>query len=134
MVLALTWSGWSGLLATVGVILACGRGTHGGPPSARSCSDYLAHAAPEVAITEVHVGSLVYQGRDAGAVPRTIALDAFYRQLGAHPGGTAEAEAARLRGLRHRRHHDARPRQPRAGARRDAAGRPASCGRHPDVG
>ena len=26
---------------------------------------------------------------------RTIALDAFYRQLGAHPGGTAEAEAAR---------------------------------------
>ncbi len=29
-------------------------------------------------------------------MPRTIALDAFYRQLGAHPGGTAESEAARL--------------------------------------
>ena len=29
-------------------------------------------------------------------MPRTIALDTFYRQLGAHPGGTAEAEAARL--------------------------------------
>jgi hypothetical protein len=57
--------------------------------------DFLAHAAPEVAITDVHVGSLVYQARDHADSPRTIALDAFYRQLGAHPGGTAEAEAAR---------------------------------------
>ena len=35
------------------------------------------------------------RGATPASVPRTIALDAFYRQLGAHPGGTAEAEAAR---------------------------------------
>ena len=96
MVLALTWTGWSGLMATVGVILALWA-RHAWRAAVREeLLDYLAHAAPEVAITDVHVGSLVYQGRDGGAVPRTIALDAFYRQLGAHPGGTAESEAARL--------------------------------------
>ncbi len=95
MVLALTWSGWSGLMATVGVILAVWA-RHAWRAAVREeLLDFLAHAAPEVAITDVHPGTLVYQGRDAGALPRTIALDAFYRQLGAHPGGTAEAEAAR---------------------------------------
>ena len=95
MVLALTWSGWSGLMATVGVILAVWA-RHAWRAAVREeLLDFLAHAAPEVAITDAHPGSLVYQGRDAGALPRTIALDAFYRQLGAHPGGTAEAEAAR---------------------------------------
>lgn len=95
LALALTWTGWSGLLATVGVLLAVWA-RHAWRAAVREeLLDYLAHAAPEVAITEVHVGSLVYQGRDGDAMPRTIALDAFYRQLGAHPGGTAEAEAAR---------------------------------------
>ena len=95
MVLALTWTGWSGLMATVGVILALWA-RHAWRAAVREeLVDYLAHAAPDVAITDVQVGSLVYQGRDGGAVPRTIALDAFYRQLGAYPGGTAEAEAAR---------------------------------------
>ena len=95
MVLALTWTGWSGLMATVGVILAVWA-RHAWRAAVREeLLDFLAHAAPEVAITDVHSGSLVYQGRDAGALPRTIALDMFYRQLGAHPGGTAEAEAAR---------------------------------------
>ena len=87
MVLALTWTGWSGLMATVGVILALWA-RHAWRAAVREeLVDYLAHAAPDVAITDVQVGSLVYQGRDGGAVPRTIALDAFYRQLGAHPAG-----------------------------------------------
>jgi hypothetical protein len=95
MVLALTWSGWSGLMASVGVILALWA-RHAWRAAVREeLLDYLAQAAPEVAITGVRVGSLVYQARDGADAPRTIALDAFYRQLGAHPGGTAEAEAAR---------------------------------------
>ena len=95
MVLALTWSGWSGLMATVGVILALWA-RHAWRAAVREeLMDYLAHAAPEVVVTDVQVGSLVYRARDTSDSPRTIALDAFYRQLGAHPGGTAEAEAAR---------------------------------------
>ena len=95
MVLALTWSGWSGLMATVGVILALWA-RHAWRAAVREeLLDYLADAAPEVVITDVQAGSLVYRGRDTSDSPRTIALDAFYRQLGAYPGGTAEAEAAR---------------------------------------
>ena len=95
LALALTWTGWSGLLAAVGVILAVWA-RHAWRAAVREeLLDYLAHAAPDVVVTEVHVGSLVYRARDGGDVPRTLALDAFYRQLGAHPGGTAEAEAAR---------------------------------------
>jgi hypothetical protein len=95
MVLALTWSGWSGLMATVGVILAVWA-RHAWRAAVREeLLDYLAHAAPEVAISDVHAGSLAYRARNSSDSPRTIALDAFYRQLGAHPGGTAEAEAAR---------------------------------------
>jgi hypothetical protein len=95
MVLALTWSGWSGLMATVGVILALWA-RHAWRAAVREeLLDYLAQAAPEIAITGVRVRSLAYRGRDGADAPRTIALDAFYRQLGAHPGGTAEAEAAR---------------------------------------
>jgi hypothetical protein len=95
MVLALTWSGWSGLMAAVGAIVALWA-RHAWRAAVREeLVDYLAHAAPEVAITSVRVGSLVYQAREGADAPRTIALDAFYRQLGAHPGGTAEAEASR---------------------------------------
>ena len=95
LALALTWTGWSGLLATVGVLLAVWA-RHAWRAAVREeLLDYLAHAAPDVAVSKVHVNALVYQARDGGDVPRTIALDAFYRQLGAHPGGTAEAEAAR---------------------------------------
>jgi hypothetical protein len=95
MILALTWSGWSGLMAAVGVILALWA-RHAWRAAVREeLLDYLAHAAPDVTIVDVQVGSLVYHGREAGEPPRTIALDAFYRQLGSHPGGTAEAEAAR---------------------------------------
>jgi hypothetical protein len=95
MVVALTWSGWSGLMAAVGVILALWA-RHAWRAAVREeLLDYLAHAAPEVLITDVRVGSLVYRASNGSDSPRTIALDAFYRQLGAYPGGTAEAEAAR---------------------------------------
>lgn len=93
---ALTWSGWSGLMVTVGVILSLWA-RHAWRAAVREeLLDYLAHAAPDVAITSVRGGSLVYQARDVPDTPRTISLDTFYRQLGAHPGGTAEAEASRL--------------------------------------
>ena len=102
-------------MATVGVILALWA-RHAWRAAVREeLLDYLAHAAPEVAITDVHVGSLVYQAREGAALPRTIALDAFYRQLGAHPGGDRRGRGGATGGLRGRRHHDARPRQPRAG-------------------
>ena len=96
MVLALTWSGWSGLLASVGIILALWARHAWRAAVRQELVDFLAHAAPEIAVTDVHVGSLVYQLRDGGDGPRRIGLDAFYRHLAAHPGGTAEAEAARL--------------------------------------
>jgi hypothetical protein len=96
MVLALTWSGWSGLLASVGIILALWARHAWRAAVRQELVDYLAHAAPEIAVTEVHVGSLVYQLQAGGDGPRRITLDAFYRGLAAHSGGTAEAEAARL--------------------------------------
>ena len=96
MVLALTWSGWSGLLASVGIILALWARHAWRAAVRQELVDFLANAAPEIAVTDVHVGSLVYQRREGGDGPRRIALEAFYRHLAAHPGGTAEAEAARL--------------------------------------
>ncbi len=96
MVLALTWSGWSGLLVSVGVILALWARHAWRAAVRQELVDYLAHAAPEIAVTDVHVGSLVYQARNGAEAPRTVPLQAFYRQLSTHPGGTAEAEAARL--------------------------------------
>ena len=100
MVLALTWSGWSGLMASVGVILAAVGARHAWRAAVREeLLDYLAQAAPEVAITGVRVGSLVYQARDGADAPRTIALDAVLSPAAARTrGGTAEAEAARRRG------------------------------------
>ena len=95
MVVALTWSGWSGLLASVGIVLVLWARHAWRAAVRQELVDYLAHAAPEIAVTDVHVGSLVYQRR-GGDGPRRIALDAFYRGLAGHPGGTAEAEAARL--------------------------------------
>ena len=95
MVLALTWSGWSGLLASVGVILALWARHAWRAAVRQELVDYLAHAAPEIAVTGVHAGSLVYLMGEGGE-PRRIALDAFYRRQAANPGGTAEAEAARL--------------------------------------
>ena len=96
MVVGLTWSGWSGLLASVGIILALWARHAWRAAVRQELVDYLAHAAPEIAVTDVHVGSLVYQLHAGGDGPRRIALDGFYRGLSAHPGGTAEAEAARL--------------------------------------
>ena len=96
MVLALTWSGWSGLLASVGVILALWARHAWRAAVRQELVDYLEHAAPEIAVTGVHAGSLVYLMGEGGGEPRRIALDAFYRRLAANPGGTAEAEAARL--------------------------------------
>jgi hypothetical protein len=96
MALAMTWWGWSGLVASFGVILALWA-RHAWRAAVREeLVDYLTHAAPDLAVTDVHVGSLVYQERAGRAEPRTIALHAFYRQLAAHPGGSAESEAARL--------------------------------------
>ena len=96
MVVALTWSGWSGLLVTVGVILALWARHAWRAAVRQELVDYLAHAAPEIAVTDVHVGSLVYRARNGADEARTVPLQAFYRELSAHPGGTAEAEAARL--------------------------------------
>ena len=95
MALALNWWGWSGLMASVGVILALWA-RHAWRAAVREeLVDYLAQAAPDVAITKVRVGSIAYRARDGADAPRTMALAAFYRRLGTHPGGTAEAEAAR---------------------------------------
>jgi hypothetical protein len=96
MALALTWSGWSGLLASVGIILALWVRHAWRAAVRQELVDYLAHAAPEITVTDVRDGSLVYQAGVDGGGPRRIALAAFYRALAAHSGGTAEAEAARL--------------------------------------
>ncbi len=95
MALALTWSGWSGLLASVGVILALWARHAWRAAVRQELVDYLSHAAPEIAVTDVRVGSLVYQVGAGGDGPRRIALAAYYRGMADHPGGTAEAEAAR---------------------------------------
>ena len=82
MVLALTWSGWSGLLASVGVVLALWARHTWRAAVRQELVDYLAHAAPEIAVTGVHAGSLVYlMGEGGGGEPRRIALDAFYQHL-----------------------------------------------------
>jgi hypothetical protein len=95
MVLALTWWSWSGLLASVGVILALWA-RHAWRAAVREeLVAYLAHAAPDIAVTDVLVGRIVYRARDA-EVARTFALAEFYRRLGTHPGGSAAAAAARL--------------------------------------
>jgi len=96
MGVALTWSGWSGLLASVGIILALWARHAWRAAVRQELVDYLAHTAPEIAVTDVHVGSLVYELRAGGDGPRRIGLEGFYRGLAGHPGGTAEAEAARL--------------------------------------
>lgn len=95
MGMALTWWGWAGLLASVGVILALWA-RHAWRAAVREeLVAYLAHAAPEIAVTEVFVGALVYRTGDPGT-SRTFGLGEFYRRLAAYPGGSAEAEAARL--------------------------------------
>ncbi|MEO5823369.1 MAG: hypothetical protein ABIT71_22935 [Vicinamibacteraceae bacterium] len=96
MALALTLWGWSGLVASFGVILALWA-RHAWRAAVREeLVAYLAHAAPEVAVMDVFSGALVYQARDTAEAPRTLPLREFYRHLGARPGGSAEAEAARL--------------------------------------
>jgi hypothetical protein len=95
MGMALTWWGWSGLLASVGVILALWA-RHAWRAAVREeLVAYLAHAAPDIAVTELFVGALVYRAGDPETA-RTFPLGEFYRRLAAHPGGSAEAEAARL--------------------------------------
>src|SRR4026208_752143 len=105
MALALTWRGGGGgranvggarRRAPVGVLLALWA-RHAWRAAVREeLVDYLAHAAPDVAITDAPVGSPGYQGRGGGGAAPAAAPGAFYRQPGAHPGGTAESEAARL--------------------------------------
>ena len=95
MGMALTWWGWSGLMASVGVILALWA-RHAWRAAVREeLVAYLAHAAPEIAVTDVLAGAIVYRTGEPGT-PRTFLLGEFYRRLAAHPGGSAEAEAARL--------------------------------------
>lgn len=95
MGMALTWWGWSGLLASVGVILALWA-RHAWRAAVREeLVAYLAHAAPEIVVTEVLVGAIVYR-TDAPGTSRRLQLAEFYRRLAACPGGSAEAEAARL--------------------------------------
>jgi hypothetical protein len=93
MALAMTWWSWSGLVASFGVILALWA-RHAWRAAVRE--ELVTYLAPQIAVTDVHRGSLVYQARDTGEAPRTLDLHAFYRQLSAHPGGSAESEAARL--------------------------------------
>jgi hypothetical protein len=95
MGMALTWWGWSGLMASVGVILALWA-RHAWRAAVRDeLVAYLAHAAPEIAVTDVLAGAIVYRTGDSD-MSRTFLLGEFYRRLGTHPGGSAEAEAARL--------------------------------------
>jgi hypothetical protein len=95
MGMALTWWGWSGLVASVGAILALWARHAWRAAVRQELVAYLAHAAPEIAVTDVLVSAIVYRGGDAGTA-RTFALREFYRRLAACPGGSAEAEAARL--------------------------------------
>jgi hypothetical protein len=95
MVRAMTWWGWAGLAVAVGVILWTW-GRHAWRAAVRQeLVDYLAHAAPDVAVVDVFVASIVCTGR-AGGGEHVVSLAAFYRDLAAHPGGTAESHAARL--------------------------------------
>ena len=96
MVLALTWWGWSGLVASVGVVFALWARYAWRTAVRQELVDYLAHAAPELEVTDVRTGSLVCRARHGEGAPRTITLHAIYRQLAAHPGCSAESEAARL--------------------------------------
>ena len=96
MGLALTWWGWSGLVAAVGVILGLWARHAWRAAVRQELVDYLAHGAPQIEIAGVRAGALVYRARAAGAPVRTFTLYAFYRELAGCPGGSAEAEAARL--------------------------------------
>jgi hypothetical protein len=92
----LTWWGWAGLSASVGLIVAVWA-RHAWRTAVREeLVAYLGRAAPGVAVVRVRTACLIVKGRDAGAIERQLALEAFYRDLSARPGGSAEAEAARL--------------------------------------
>jgi phage tail sheath gpL-like len=93
---ALTWWGWSGLVVSVGVILWIWARHAWRAAVRQELVDYLAHAAPDLAVTDVHLASIVCCARDGGAAGAAVTLRAFYRDLAAHPGGSAESEAARL--------------------------------------
>jgi hypothetical protein len=96
MRMGLTWWGWAGLVASVAVIVAFWA-RHAWRTAVREeLVDYLGQAAPGVAVVRVGVKCLVVKGRDGAAIERQLALDAVYRDLAARPGGSAEAEAARL--------------------------------------
>jgi hypothetical protein len=93
---ALTWWGWSGLVVSVGVIVWIW-GRHAWRAAVRQeLVDYLAHAAPDLVVTDVDTVSIVCGTRDGGAAGAAVSLRTFYRDLAAHPGGSAESEAARL--------------------------------------
>jgi hypothetical protein len=92
---ALTWWGWSGLGVAVGVILWIWARHAWRAAVRQELVDYLAHAAPDLAVTEVYLVSIVCRGRESGA-EHAVCLRTFYRDLAAHPGGSAESEAARL--------------------------------------
>jgi hypothetical protein len=94
MAVALTWWGWSGMVASVGAILALWARHAWRAAVRQELVDYLARAAPEIAILEARAGVLVYR---CGTAPeRRYRLGDFYRRLAGHPGGSAEAEASRL--------------------------------------
>ena len=95
MAVALTWWGWSGLLVSVGVILALWARQAWRAAVRDELLAYLAHAAPEIVVTDVFVGAVIYRTRDADT-SRRFPLCEFYQRLAAYPGGTAEGEAARL--------------------------------------
>ena len=77
LALALTWTGWSGLLATVGVILAVWA-RHAWRAAVREeLLDYLAHAAPDVAVSKVHVNA-------TNKNPSRTASSPLWRRVSSH--------------------------------------------------
>jgi hypothetical protein len=94
MRIALTWWGWAGLAVAVGLIVAIWARYAWRTAVRNELVDYLGHAAPQVAVVRVRVACLVVKG--PAEDERPVDLEPFYRRLAARPGGSAEAEAARL--------------------------------------
>jgi hypothetical protein len=96
MVLALTQWGWAGLVVA-GVAIFAFWARHAWRTAVRQeLVDYLERAAPEITVVDVRVACLICKGPVPGTGERRLALEPVYRDLGALPDRSAEAEAARL--------------------------------------
>ena len=96
MVLALTQWGWAGLVVA-GVAIFAFWARHAWRTAVRQeLVDYLGRAAPEITVVDVRVTCLICKGPAPGTSERRLPLEPVYRDLGALPDRSAEAEAARL--------------------------------------